>query len=100
MWMSVLRRLMLAGMTIVAGGLLSATLVRYAPGHNTQEEWVFNAADIDASKVIWAREMTAEQDRPFLEYFHDRQTWLAEPDHNPPLLAPYSTAEAIKEARR
>src|ERR1700752_5192859 len=32
-----LRRLMLAGMTMLAGGLLSATLVRYSPGFGTDE---------------------------------------------------------------
>ncbi len=73
-------------------------LVRYAPGHNTQDEWVFNAADIDGSKVVWAREMGPQQDGPFLEYFRDRQVWLAEPDRNPPLLTAY--AAPINEARK
>jgi hypothetical protein len=83
----------LAGMP---GGQL--VLVRYAPGHNTQDEWVFNAAEIDASKVVWAREMGPEQDRPFLEYFRDRQVWLAEPDRTPPSLTAY--AAPMNEARR
>ena len=73
-------------------------LVRYAPGHNTQNEWVFNAADIDASKVIWAREMSPEQDASFLQYFHDRQVWLVEPDKTPPSITPYSAPTT--EARR
>ncbi len=64
-------------------------LVRYAPGHNVQNEWVYNAAEIDASPVVWAHEMGSAQDGPFLEYFHDRQAWLLEPDQSPPKLTLY-----------
>ncbi len=75
-------------------------LVRYAAGHNPQEEWVFNAADIDGSKVVWAREMDPGHDRPFLEYFHDRRVWLVQPDRTPPSLEPYPAVDVEKEARR
>ena len=80
-------------------------LVRYAPGHNDQNEWVFNPADIEGSKVVWAREMSPAQDRPFLEYFPDRQVWLVQADQTPPLLAPYAApteppAESAKVSLR
>ncbi len=64
-------------------------LVRYAPEHDPQNEWVYNRADIDASPIVWAREMGLRQDRDFLEYFHDWRVWLWEPDQSPPKLSPY-----------
>ena len=64
-------------------------LVRYQPGHNPHEEWVYNAADIDKSKIVWARENDPQSDRDLMDYFRNRQVWVAEPDVNPPALMPY-----------
>ncbi len=75
-------------------------LVRYEPGHNSQDEWVFNAADIDASKVVWAREMGPQQDQELIDSYRDRHLWLVEADRNPPALSPYPLNDSQKELRR
>jgi hypothetical protein len=36
--------------------------------------------------------MGTEQDRSMIDYFHDRQIWLLEPDATPLKLAPYTIA--------
>jgi hypothetical protein len=64
-------------------------IVRYQPGHNfIMDEWVYNKADIDDSKVIWARDM-GPQNAELVNYFKDREVWLAEPDYTPARLSRY-----------
>jgi hypothetical protein len=55
-------------------------IVRYSPGHSSLDEWVYNAPDIDGSKVIWAREMAAPDNCELIHYYNDRQVWLVQPD--------------------
>jgi hypothetical protein len=64
-------------------------IVRYAANHAAYDDWVYNAADIDKSKVVWAREMESGNSRELLEYFYDRRAWLVEPDFDPPRISPY-----------
>jgi hypothetical protein len=65
-------------------------IVRYAEDHDfILNEWVFNNADIDGSKVIWARDMGV-QNAELLRYFNQRKVWLLEPDHNPLRLSLYA----------
>lgn len=65
-------------------------LVRYSPTHEPFEEWVYNAADIDRSKLVWARDMGDCQNQDLVKYFRKRQIWLLEPDKNRETLSPYS----------
>ena len=64
-------------------------IVKYSPTHQFGLDWVYNAADIDNSKVIWARDMGGQQNAELLNYFHDRRVWLMEPDTIPPRLSAY-----------
>jgi hypothetical protein len=57
-------------------------LVKYGLHHSYHNEWVFNDADIDRSKVLWARAMSAKADCKLAEYFKDRTIWLLEIDHD------------------
>jgi hypothetical protein len=64
-------------------------IVRYSASHAPFDDWVYNAADIDKSRVVWAREMDPQHDTELLKYFRDRNAWLVEPDANPPRISPY-----------
>jgi hypothetical protein len=66
-------------------------IVRHNSDQSWHREWVYNQADIDAADIVWAREMNKDNNDALLEYFHDRQFWLGEPDLTPPKLSPYST---------
>ncbi|MBZ5608153.1 MAG: hypothetical protein LAP38_07845 [Acidobacteriia bacterium] len=62
-------------------------LVRYGPKHDSFREFVYNAADIDHARIVWARDMGAEKNRELLSYFKDRQVWELDADDQPPALS-------------
>jgi hypothetical protein len=68
-------------------------IVHYGPNHNPHIDWIANRADIDASKIVWARDM-GEQNQELLQYFKDRQAWLVDADDKSPELQPYDRSVA------
>jgi hypothetical protein len=68
-------------------------LVRYSSRHNPLNEWVYNAPDIDTSKVVWAREMDAAHNLELMHYYPDRKVWLVEPDMLPATVLPYPATQ-------
>ncbi len=52
-------------------------------------QWIYNDADIDASRIVWARDMGPEANQALLKYFSDRQVWLVDPNTEPAQIVPY-----------
>jgi len=64
-------------------------IVRYGPDHSVHNEWVYNEADIDSSRVVWARDMAFPENQDLINYFNDRRLWLLEADERIPELKEY-----------
>jgi hypothetical protein len=74
-------------------------IVRYEQGHDIFfHEWVYNGADIDNAKVIFARDMGPAQNQELLDYFKDRQAWLVEADATPPRVEAYGVTATSNQA--
>jgi hypothetical protein len=66
-------------------------MVRYEEdNHNIHDEWVYNGAEIDSAKVLWARELDPQQNARLYAYFKDRKIWLVTPDTDNTYLEPYT----------
>lgn len=77
----------------IPGGQLA--IVRYAADHDPIDEWVFNSADIDSSKVIWARAMDPESDEELIRYYSQRKAWLVQPDSPSEEIVPYPVTQQV-----
>jgi len=53
-------------------------IVRYAPDHIDFDGWVYNSADIDDSKVIWAQDIDPASNLELIRYYKDRKVWLVQ----------------------
>jgi hypothetical protein len=69
-------------------------IVRYSPAHNPGDEWVYNRADIDGSKVVWAQDAGAADNLELIRYYPNRNVWLVEPDVIPARISPYPIPES------
>jgi hypothetical protein len=72
-------------------------LVRYKPGHDEGFDWIYNDADIDGSKVVWARDLGTAKNQELIDYFRGRHVWWVEADDSPPKLIPYNASLPTSE---
>jgi hypothetical protein len=70
-------------------------LVRYPNDHISGEDSVYNEADIDHAKIVWARMIPGRDLSPLLTYFQSRDVWVVEPDENPLRVYPYAPQRSV-----
>jgi hypothetical protein len=71
-------------------------LVHYHVRDIPSKEWVYNRADIDNSKVVWARDMGPEANQELLRYYASRQVWYVDRSTGS-VLVPYATALSLSD---
>jgi len=64
-------------------------IVSYGPTHNRDREWVYNSADIDGAKTVWARDMGTAENQELFRYFKSRSVWRVNGDDSSPWPRPY-----------
>ena len=74
----------------IPGRLL--VFVRYAPHHIFQNEWVYNEAEIDSARIVWARDLGAAENEKLLRYYPSRTVLLLQPDLPEVGLSRYESA--------
>jgi hypothetical protein len=55
-------------------------IVHYAQNHDPDYEWVYNLANIDQARIVWARDMGTSKNQELLQYFKGRTAWVLQPD--------------------
>lgn len=53
-------------------------------------QWIYNDADIDASRIVWARDLGAESNRKLAAYFAGRSVWIVDPNVEPATCKKYN----------
>jgi len=72
-----------------AAGGRHLVIVHYRPSYYLRPEYVYNDADIDHARIVWAHDMGAEKNAELLRYFPQRRVWLIDTGEDAPRLTPY-----------
>lgn len=51
-------------------------VIVFADAEPANSEWIYNDADIDDAKIVWARQIPGRPLEPLLEYYRLRRLWL------------------------
>jgi hypothetical protein len=64
--------------------------VRYHPDHDYNLEWVWNAANMNSAKIVWARSMGSSEDWALAKCYRNRHVWVVDADTKPAQITPYA----------
>lgn len=67
----------------------------YGSDYPIVSDWVYNAADIDSSHVVWARDMGESKNAKLIKYYADRKVWWCHLENDESM-----TLQAIPEGSR
>lgn len=54
-------------------------------------QWIYNDADIDGSRIVWARDLGPERDAELARYYAGRHLWMVDPNVEPATCMKYSS---------
>ena len=60
-------------------------------------QWIYNEADIDHSRIVWARDLGDGRNSQLQAYFAARQVWLADPNVEPATCVRYNASAITSE---
>jgi hypothetical protein len=46
-------------------------------------QWIYNDADIDHARIVWARDLGADKDAELAAYYRGRTVWMVDPNVDP-----------------
>jgi hypothetical protein len=53
-------------------------------------QWIYNDADIDRSRIVWARDLGPQKDAELARYYAGRKIWVVDPNVEPATCVPFS----------
>jgi hypothetical protein len=52
-------------------------------------QWIYNEADIDGSRIVWARDLGPERNAELIRYYTGRDVWMVDPNFEPATCVKY-----------
>lgn len=84
--------------TVAAQPGMHVILIRYHHKEFKGIEWVYNGADIDGARIVWARDMGAARNEELVRYYPSRRFWIVDADDVPAVVRPYGGASTVGES--
>jgi hypothetical protein len=74
--------------------------VRTKTDADNELQWIYNDADIDRSRIVWARDLGPERNAALVKYFAGRDVWMVDPNLEPASCVSYSVGSLPAVAAR